>query len=71
MEVVGAKGFEPSTSWSRTRRAKLHKNFRFNIQIEKQEVNFRSRVCVGVSGCAHLLLGSLQNPLQPLAHTIL
>ena len=62
--MVGANGFEPSTSWSRTRRASSHKNFHFNIPSEKQELKPLSRMWLVASGCGCPLVGSLQKSLH-------
>jgi hypothetical protein len=64
-EVVGANGFEPSTSWSRTRRANVHNNLHFNVPSEKQELNPLIEMWLVVSGCGCPPVGSLQKSLHP------
>jgi hypothetical protein len=66
--VVGANGFEPSTSWSRNKRASVHKALRFSNCSENQALNARGRMCAAVSGCVLLFVGSLQKPLHSLAN---
>jgi hypothetical protein len=62
--MVGASGFEPPASWSRTRRASFRKDFHLNTLLEKQELKRSSRMWLDVSGWARLPLRSLQKSLQ-------
>jgi hypothetical protein len=62
--MVGANGFEPSTSWSRTRRASFQKKFGFNTLHENTPLSPVIWLFGAVSGCAQMCVGSLQNPLH-------
>jgi hypothetical protein len=63
-EVVGAKGFEPSTSWSRNKSASSRKTLCPSAHSENAVVRSPTGMCAAVSGCARLIAGSLQKPLQ-------
>jgi hypothetical protein len=63
-KMVGARGFEPPASWSRTRRASICKDIPCNISSETQELRLPTQVWLDVFGCARLTLGSLQKSLQ-------
>jgi hypothetical protein len=62
--MVGASGFEPPASWSRTSSATLRNGLLLNTPSEKQTVKPLVRVWLVVSGCSQSSIGSLQNPLQ-------
>jgi len=53
-----------------SRKSIYGKRCRFNHSTENTRLNCMRSMCLDVSGCGVLLLGSLQNPLQPLAHMI-
>jgi hypothetical protein len=63
-EMVGASGFEPPASWSRTRRASFRKDIPDNNKSETQELRPFLWMWPDVSGCERLTSGSLQKPLQ-------
>jgi hypothetical protein len=63
-EVVGANGFEPSTSWSRTNRAKRDKHRRYNTPSEKQDFSPSTWLYLPVAGCVRLFVRSLQKSLH-------
>ena len=62
--MVGANGFEPSTSWSRTNRAKKDKHRSYNTPSEKQDFSPPTWLCLPVAGCVRLFVRSLQKSLH-------
>jgi hypothetical protein len=62
--VVGARGFELQTSCAQDKSANSRKTLPRNRYSENKTFSSLNGMCAGVSGCVHLIAGSLQKPLQ-------
>jgi hypothetical protein len=63
-DLVGAWRFELQTSCAQDKSASIYKPLPFNKDYEKQAFTGGGSMCPAVSGCALLIVGSLQKSLQ-------
>jgi hypothetical protein len=62
--MVDVAGIEPATPCLQNKSAGPRNALHLNGCSENQALNTPDRMCAAVSGCARLIAGSLQKPLQ-------
>jgi len=62
--VVRPEGFEPPTLCLEGRLARSRKSFHFAHSIENPTLRQHQSMCLGVPGCSHLIVRSLQKSLH-------
>ena len=67
--MVGARGFEPRASCAQGSRPSFSKSIGSNPRTENADFSCARTLCPGVSGCARVIVGSLQKSLHQVAKT--